>query len=494
MATATISSLFYVLPLPTLQVKMSSEYKAPFRHLHFLSLNRDVLQSISEFCSPTDSLQLAKTCRDAYHFAMPRVLSEVSLGRADPAVSNGPEQVTQFCSYMLAEPHDRMRYLKVLEMHEGAFASALRVGGREGWKSDFSCAPILAELLRQASNLRVIFIRDLELLLKSQPTIGDALAALPSLREISFYYIGCSTLEMLERFASTPARIECGMWKDGPRHPGDVTPFGPFAESLQSLKLSECGCLLESVIDGYVWPHLTALRIGGRIARFSQLARAFPNLRRLAFDHEFSVAAETGPAVVWPEIDCLEASAPLPTFPCPVRRLQLCYTIGSHGSMQTSVDLKTLLLLERTSPAVLSCTVMAGTPKTTLERIAASAPKLKYLELVVSHPLHDQWITWMETNMPVFNSAPLIGIYLSYSSLVSSLRPSEAQQQRLLKFARSLIAQIPTLRFLGVSVPNSPDRYWYRVQPCQAGSAPPLERLSVAEGKRVRAQLLQMPR
>lgn len=45
-----------------------------------LSLNYDILASILPLISPHDAAQLALTCRAAYALALPRFLSDVSLG------------------------------------------------------------------------------------------------------------------------------------------------------------------------------------------------------------------------------------------------------------------------------------------------------------------------------------------------------------------------------------------------------------------------------
>ncbi|KAI0777538.1 hypothetical protein BD413DRAFT_467910 [Trametes elegans] len=352
----------------------------PPRRLKFLNLNRDVLKSISDFCAPADALQLALTCKDAYELAMPRVLSDITIG--DPIMDDGPDRLRKFCDFMLADPRRRVRHLRALRLLEGAFARVHDVGGRERLDADFSPATVLARLLLQADNLRIIQIRDAEPLFQSDPAVYEALAKLTSLREVSLYYIGNSTLKALSQLRSTPAVIENGLWKDGPRPQGDITPFGPFVSSMRHLKLWECGCMLESVIDRHTWPNLHTLEIGGRIAKISELAHAFPSLRRLTFYLEFSVKPETGPAPCWPELDYLGTSAPIPSFPSPVRRLQLQYPIGATPGSPNSSDLKTLPLMERANPTVLACTISESVSDMMLERMKLSMPSLRYLELV----------------------------------------------------------------------------------------------------------------
>ena len=162
--------------------------------------------------------------------------------------------------------------------------------------------------------------------------------------------------------------------------------------------------MLESVIDRHVWPDVHTLEIGGRIAKISELARAFPNLQRMTFYLEFSVKQETGPVVCWPELDYLETSAPIPLFPSPVRRLQLQYPIGARSGSQN--DLKTLPLMERTNPVVLCVTMSYMVSDTIMERMKTAMPSLRYMELVVSDAncgrASMQWQTFQEWVVRVF--------------------------------------------------------------------------------------------
>lgn len=141
--------------------------------------------------------------------------------------------------------------------------------------------------------------------------------------------------------------------------------------------------MLESVIDRHIWPNVHTLDIGGRIAKISELAHVFPNLRRLTFFLEFSIKQEMGTAApCWPELDYLETSAPLPSFPSPARRLQLQYPMGAKSGTQN--DLKTLPLMEKTNPVVLSCTIAQSLPRTMIERMKAATPALRYVELMLT--------------------------------------------------------------------------------------------------------------
>ncbi|KAI0746626.1 hypothetical protein C8Q80DRAFT_1271491 [Daedaleopsis nitida] len=471
--------------------------------IQFLSLNRDVLSTISSFCPVSDALQLALTCKDAYDFTMPRILADVSIG--DPGEDDGPDRLEAFCHFMLAAPHARMKHLRALRLLDGAFARPSNAGGRNGWGADYSPADSLAQLLRQATNLRVIHIRDAEPLFQADPAVQEALSQLSNLKELSLYYIGNSTLRAIAQLRSRPAVIENGLWKDGPRPQGDITPFGPYVSSLEHLKLWECGCMLESIVDKYVWPNVHTLDIGGRIAKISELAHAFPNLQRLTFFLEFSVKQETGPAVCWPELDYLETSAPIPSFPSPVRRLQIQYPIGT--TMGTQNDLKTLPLMEKTNPVVLSCTISHKVPETMLERMKGCMPSLRYMELIVNDSGSRSTINWqsfqdwVERNLEIMRTTSIVGLCIAFAG--PSMSPANGDaRRRITNIARMLTRTIKTLEYVGVGQHDSiapmyeVDCEWFRVasRPADDAHAPSLDSLSRSEGERVRAYLLDTPR
>ncbi|EJF55574.1 hypothetical protein DICSQDRAFT_175732 [Dichomitus squalens LYAD-421 SS1] len=200
---------------------------------------------------------------------MPHIVSDVSIG--DPGVDDGPDGLAKFCQFMLNKP-EFAKALRALRLLDGAFACPASSGGRSGWGADFSPAGLVAKGLSTAVNLRVLHIRDAEPLFQSHPAVYAAITKLDRLKLQGKLQV-----------------IENGLWKDGPRPQGDVTPFGRYVESLWHIRLWECGYMLESVIDRHVWPDVHTLNIGGRIAKISELARAFPNLRRLMFHMEFSV-------------------------------------------------------------------------------------------------------------------------------------------------------------------------------------------------------------
>ncbi|KAI1798340.1 hypothetical protein LXA43DRAFT_1056511 [Ganoderma leucocontextum] len=478
---------------------------APFpSNLHILALCHDVLRAIVEFCPIDDSLQLALTCKHVYNFAMPRIVADVSIG--DPGFDDGPDRLQKFCRFMISKPELCSTNFRALRLLDGAFSRPSSAGARAGWGADFSPAGLLTELLRTAKNLRVLHIRDAEPLFQSHPAVHDAISQLKHLQELSLYYIGNTCLKAISQLEGKLHVIENGLWKDGPRPQGDITPFGRYVDHLKHIKLWECGCMLESIIDRHVWPDVNTLDIGGRIAKISELARAFPNLQRLTFHLEFSVKQETGPVDCWPELDYLETSAPIPLFPSPVRRLQLQYPIGARSGSQN--DLKTLPLMERTNPVVLSVTMSCTVSETILERMKTAMPSLRYMQLVVSDAIYGrasmQWQTfqdWVERNLEIMRQTSLVGLCISYAGAGSTSAISDQQRRRITHMARLLTRTIKTLEYVGVGYHDgdagmyASDCMWFRApRPTDEASSPALLSLSRADGERIRAILLDTSR
>ncbi|KAI0915596.1 hypothetical protein AcV5_003777 [Taiwanofungus camphoratus] len=472
-----------------------------------LDMCNEVFAMILGFVTPAEAMQLALTCHRAYELAMPRFLSEVVLGCTDPAIMSGPQQITLFCNYMLSDISARMGHLKVLEIREGAFVSSSDVGGSETWVNDFSCAGILADMLREASNLRRLYIKDLEPLLFRQPTVGDALVKHTRIRYISFHYIGKCTLEMLGRAHCRPYRLDFGMWKDGPRVAGDMLLFDHYAHSLETLNLWQCACLLASLDKHYVSPSVRELGLGGSIPELSRISRAYPSVRTIVFEPECSVAEEEPPTAYWQSLDRVEMGAPLPFFSCNVRRLELRYVLGIAlpRLKQDAVAVRTMTLLEQTNPVVLSCVVSMAVGEDTIQQLAAALPKLKFLELVLSpHEVGScdevfEFESWMTRYMALFEKVPLVGVSLCR-------RPGkgckEVPCRTVRRLARMLVERIPTLKYVGIGLPikgASSSKYqyspvWYCVKSRAEGNVPVLELLSSGRGDLLYHELLSLER
>ena len=65
----------------------------------FIHLNSDVLNIILSLLSPSDADKLARTCRAAYRYAIPRILSDVTLGLGFHRKPKS--QLASFCHFVL---------------------------------------------------------------------------------------------------------------------------------------------------------------------------------------------------------------------------------------------------------------------------------------------------------------------------------------------------------------------------------------------------------
>ena len=271
---------------------------------------------------------------------------------------------------------------------EGAFVSAgEEEDDKNPWVADFSCAAILADMLREATNLRKLAICELEPLLQHQPAITEAMSHLPRLKELSFFLIGKCTLEMLKHTTCHPYRLEFGMWKDGPRVAGDTAAFDEYAPSLHTVNLWQCACLLESFGPEYVGEGVRVLGLGGRVPLLSTICREFPNVRTITFAPECSVEEEA-PTANWTSLDHVDTSSPLPSFACTVRRLDLRYVLGATQTRlnRTQVIDRTVRLLTQTQPVVLSCKIDEDIGDDIVERIVPTLSQVRFLEVTYTPP------------------------------------------------------------------------------------------------------------
>ncbi|OBZ77903.1 hypothetical protein A0H81_02138 [Grifola frondosa] len=147
-----------------------------------LSLNYDVLSLILALISAHDASQLALTCRHAYSIALPRFLSDVTLGGVfHKSRSSAAKQLTDFCAFMLAaNEHRRLQCLQRIQIMRDAVRC--RVDGR--WTVDASCVAMLSDVLGRASHLHTLTLWGPDALFAAHPPLADALARLPLLHSV----------------------------------------------------------------------------------------------------------------------------------------------------------------------------------------------------------------------------------------------------------------------------------------------------------------------
>ena len=146
-----------------------------------LSLNYDVLSTILPLISSQDAAQLALTCRDAYSLALPRFLSDVSLGGLyHKPGGSAVAQLKAFCNFALAPapswhgaPAARLDGLRSLEV----MRDAVRVRKDGAWVTDTSAVALLSSALERAHGLRRLTLWGSAALFAACPTFGQGSSA-----------------------------------------------------------------------------------------------------------------------------------------------------------------------------------------------------------------------------------------------------------------------------------------------------------------------------
>ncbi|PCH39837.1 hypothetical protein WOLCODRAFT_161908 [Wolfiporia cocos MD-104 SS10] len=316
-------------------------------------LNQDVWAMIVAYTTPPDTRRLARTCHAAYAIAMPRILSEVelklfipklrfserrdclTLGAAAATASfPTPQQITEqritgFYACVLADAPRRCAYLRVLTPHGSAFDSPTYANGSQvGW--EWSRAAPMADVLRHATCLRELHLNNMELVLRTQPALGTALAALPALDVLSFANPRQDALRWLAHAQSAPRTHDDSVYDSDRAALADaLCAGGSFASRLETLCLSPASLAHAVLAAGAVFPSVRVLKLeeyAEALPHYKEalppFTRAFPGVRRLRLVGYFCAKADVDAA--WPELDVLtvKGRADVPVA-CRVRRLEI---------------------------------------------------------------------------------------------------------------------------------------------------------------------------
>lgn len=348
-----------------------------------LLLNLDVFSVLLALLHPLDALHIAMTSHRAYSLAIGRFHSEVHIGYDEYSSLSGPEQIIKFCKYMLAESA-RATQLKSLSIGPGGFIRLVEERQRDTWQFDPSCATELAQLLCRTRSLRQLLIDDYESVVKLHPTLGDAIEELPNLVDLAFKHVGHASLKTVSCLIGRIRKLEFGLWKGGPLTSTDAEPFVNLKDSLETITLRSCACLVENVGIDYVWPRVHSLILGGRVPPLSTLVHAFPDARSMEFIEGCSVARDEAPTSYWDTLDFVETSLPLPFLACPVRRVKLSYILG-NGNVRATPETfdRTITFLERANPVVFSCGMVLGLDVARIQKLTATMRRVKFLELAL---------------------------------------------------------------------------------------------------------------
>ncbi|KAI0771319.1 hypothetical protein BD413DRAFT_613398 [Trametes elegans] len=347
-----------------------------------LSLNDDVLIEVFSYLYGSDSINMGLTCKQAYAFAVPRYMAH-----SDTVVGPGSVVRGQYLRYLVVSPTallpSRVESFPVVFNH----FQAIQV--EQGWQMfDTRIVPYLCTLLEQARNLRYLHLGPFTRLLAADTRVGAALqqmcqltdlhldeAAIQYAQVLSWNANGEHTsptfVTLLEAISAFPALNALALVAFQPLVPllfADISPLPSFA-SITCLQLSHCtpctlalvplfprlqvlGCTISGL--GAVPEHWHALGTGG----------SWRPLRQLVLFSKLEVVC------------VLDAVAQ-------VHDLTITTELRLGGF---TIREETIAILQRTNPVCLDMAVSFGPVRATIwEDIAPVAPRLRFLELRVSH-------------------------------------------------------------------------------------------------------------
>ncbi|EED85164.1 predicted protein [Postia placenta Mad-698-R] len=156
-----------------------------------------------------------------------------------------PSRVTAFCRFVLADVAQRAPCIKVLRLSGLAFLQVTvaeddpdgAVGNRilralhnnvfnyvfkneiVEFQRDYSSAVLFADVLRHATGVKNLYLRDVDEVLEGQPSLADAFANLPHVEAVMLDQgPGLPPIQMMSRMTSSPRELEVGDWYGKPTY------------------------------------------------------------------------------------------------------------------------------------------------------------------------------------------------------------------------------------------------------------------------------------
>lgn len=323
---------------------------------------------------------------------MPLVLADVTLGAPSwRRRDQRKDHVSSFCAFILFDLIRRAPLVKRLVLETYAFPTKQSSTGRYSRAQgdhrdlDYSSAASLAHVIRQCTNLEHLVIADAEELFGLTPAMGDAVAELRQLRSVKFDGIRSRTLQVFSQMKSPIESIDGSIDDDGRAYPGLHGPFLPaqarwlwkFTTSLTELRM--CNQFGNFVDLGTTWPAVHSLELYTIYPipfTTSEIAHAFPNLRRLVLNDMIHQADDTIPRMGWLFLDFVSMRTPR-LLGQTVRHLHF------HSSPEITGDVRLAeAILHQLSPVVLGCRA----EECMLKCMVSSAPSVRILQVFDSRP------------------------------------------------------------------------------------------------------------
>ena len=397
--------------------------------MNLLSLNDDVLIEIFSFLYGRDALHMSLASWRAHDLAISRVSST--------AICSSPEDVIRMHKYMLGpavgKSGPRARYLHMLNISYMAFnrrctqhpgASHIENhSAREASSLTLSTAKLVDEILIHATNLRSLSIDMLSICVKVDRRVRNALASMTRLTSLRMWLVADTILQ--RTIQSLPKSLSCVIFHCKHTSPGTITlrPFLsalsilpnlrsitlynfespspvspatlPLLPSVRHLRLEQCWESAMVVADRC--PGLETLKVS--LSRCPQKpiqsARRWPSLLQL------TVAGQLAGQIVHrggvSSVRALELGDVFPVSSIPL----LPDIVPSECQSTFEHVYDALSLIFCTRPSALRVTIRVSktgfngslgiSRPTILEDIAAVAPQLRALDLVLKPTIIQRW-------------------------------------------------------------------------------------------------------
>ncbi|OSX65855.1 hypothetical protein POSPLADRAFT_1052520 [Postia placenta MAD-698-R-SB12] len=437
-----------------------------------------------------------------------------------------PNRVTAFCRFVLGDVAQRAPCIKVLRLSGLAFLQVTvaeddpdgAIGNRilralhnnvfnyvfkdenVEFQRDYSSAVLFADVLRHATGVKNLYLRDVDEVLEGQPSLADAFADLPHVEVVMLDQgPGLPPIQMMSRMTSSPRELEVRDWYGKPT-------YAVHESLIASLTLAKFTCNLRTLrihAYGKPWPvdifknvQIPSIRTvtpPTSLNDIDSLAHAFPGA--CLFQLSYTSIATIFPVQDSCQFDhvIMDHSLRLMdvSFSRRIRRLDLHHMDSSNLPLH-------LQLLESAAPAVLlvnEAKHVSLTPSQ-IDSLVRTISSLRFLQLNSSF-----LPTALAGFFDLIHHLPLIGLSIVLSSTRPVMRDPE-RREIVLVAARC----IPTLRYMefGIGCRRIRHKYqlwdrhrslrpvWHEI--IRSENEPELRQLSKEEGYGIYREMLKLDR
>ncbi|KDQ60335.1 hypothetical protein JAAARDRAFT_603394 [Jaapia argillacea MUCL 33604] len=415
--------------------------------MNLLDLNGDVFAYILPLLSTATLRDLSETCHDAHNLTTPHLISSVILNR-----DRG--QVSSFCRFMLANSPLRIPLLHSLTIADGA--CTILYPEADQLVVDVSFASLVADVVSQASNLIHLSISHTEDMIRVDSRIVQSLIhSCPRLTSVSFRRMGPYSVQMMRRLHSLrSATLDLS---------GDFSPvLRPFHLTLQNLAITGNSRNQEFLDLDLTWPHVRTLSIMRVFTSRARLARSFPNISRLEIHAETldgyrMLHRNVENSTSWSHLDHVKGNCIALYFlgiSCPIRHLELTDRLYSIPVGETSpwepvlhMEEKYLVVIQATSPSVLSFNAEASLNTHFYTQLVPLVPRLRFLHLNIEEiDRNNETVTVLNKLPSILAQLPVVYLSLHCQGQLAPFQLSDLDFQKRLIVA--FVRLVSSLQFI----------------------------------------------